>query len=164
MSLSLYDITIPQFIRALKTLSTFLEKGRDHASTHSSEATLIDGRLIADMGNLPYQIQRVSDTAKGVAVRVAKATPEAFEDNENTLPELQARIEKTIAFLEKVDPKAMDGMEDVEVNVAKRTATARNYVLNFAIPNFYFHVVTAYAILRKEGVPVGKSDYLGLGM
>ena len=161
MSLSLYDITIPVFIRNLRTLSTLLEKGRDHASTHSSEAALIEGRLFADMGNLSYQIQRVSDTCKGCAVRVAQATPEVFEDTETTFPELQERIKKTIAFLEKVDPKAMDGREEAEVEVAGRKLKGTDFVLGFAIPNFYFHMVTAYGILRKEGVPVGKKDYFG---
>jgi uncharacterized protein len=107
----------------------------------------------------------VSDTAKGLAIRVAKATPESWEDNEKTSPELQERIKKTIAFLEKVDPKSMDGMEDQEVvlktGAVEKKLTASNYVLGFAIPNFYFHTVTTYALLRKEGVQIGKKDYLG---
>jgi uncharacterized protein len=162
MTLGLYDITIPPFIRGLKTLSAILEKGRLHAS--ADEASLLESRLIADMGALPFQIQRISDTAKGCAVRVGKIEPVAMEDNETTFPELQARISKTIEVLEKVDPKSMDSMEDGEVimklRVGERKLTGRNYVLNYAIPNFYFHLCMAYAILRKEGVPVGKMDYL----
>jgi len=164
MTLGLYDITVPPFIRGLKTLSAILEKGRLHAS--ADEASLIESRLIADMGALTFQIQRISDTAKGCAVRVAKIEPVAMEDNETTFPELQARITKTIEVLEKVDPKSMDGMEDGEVVLKVRDGekklTGRNYVLNYAIPNFYFHLCMAYAILRKEGVPVGKADYLGV--
>ena len=99
-------------------------------------------------------------------MRVAKIEPVAMEDNETTFPELQARITKTIEVLEKVDPKSMDGMEDGEVVLKVRDGekklTGRNYVLNYAIPNFYFHLCMAYAILRKEGVPVGKADYLGV--
>lgn len=159
MSLSLYDVTIPPFIRNLKTLSSLLTKALAH--TASNETPLLESRLIADMQPLPYQIQRVSDTAKGVAVRVAKVTPEAWADDEKTFEELQARIAKTIAFLEKVDPKSMDGMDDEEVSFSGRTLKARDYVLHAAVPNFYFHFVTAYGLLRKEGVPIGKQDYLG---
>lgn len=163
MTLGLYDITIPPFIHGLKALSAILEKGRLHAS--ADEASLIESRLIADMGALPFQIQRISDTAKGCAVRVGKAEPVPMEDNETTFPELRARIVKTIEVLENVDPKSMDGMEDAEVvmklRAGERKLTGRDYVLKYAIPNFYFHLCMAYAILRKEGVPVGKTDYLG---
>jgi len=163
MTLSLYDITIPPFIRGLNTLSSILEKARLHAS--GNEASLLESRLIADMAALPYQIQRISDTAKGCAVRVGKAEPVAMEDNETTFPELQARIAKTIEVLEKLDPKSMDGMEDAEVVMPSRGGdrkfTGKSYVQGFAIPNFYFHLCMAYAILRKEGVPLGKLDYLG---
>lgn len=163
MPLSLYEITIPPFIHALKTLSTLLEKGRTHVS--GNEASLLEARLVADMAALPYQIQRISDTAKGLVVRVAKAEPVPMEDNETTFPELQARIAKTIEVLEKVDPQSLDGMEEGEVvmkfRAGERKFTGKEYVLSFAIPNFYFHLCMAYAILRKEGVPVGKTDYLG---
>lgn len=163
MSLTLYDITVPPFIRGLKNLSAILEKGRLHAS--ANEASLLESRLIDDMGGLIFQIQRISDTAKGCAIRVGKAEPVAMEDNETTFPELQARITKTIEFLEKLDPKCMDGMEDAEVVLKTRGPdrkfTGKVYVQAYAIPNFYFHLCMAYAILRKEGVPVGKTDYLG---
>jgi uncharacterized protein len=163
MTLSLYEITIPPFIHGLKTLSAILEKGRLHAS--ANEASLLESRLIGDMAALPYQIQRVSDTAKGCAVRVGKAEPVSMEDNETTFPELQSRIAKTIEVLEKVNPESMDGMEDAEVVLkfggGDKKFTGRYYVLKYAIPNFYFHLCMAYAILRKEGVPVGKLDYLG---
>jgi hypothetical protein len=159
MSLSLYDISIPVFIRTLNTVSAFLEKGRAHAP--ASEAALLDERLIADMGNLSYQVQHLCDAARGCAVRVAQAAPVVFEDKETTFAELQETIAKTVAFLGKVDPKHMDGGEGREIVFAGRKFTGRSYVLGLAIPNFYFHVVTAYAILRKVGVPVGKRDYLG---
>lgn len=160
MPLSLYDVTIPPFIRSLKALSAFLEKGRLHAS--SDETALLDSRLIADMAALPYQIQRISDTARFCAVRVAKAEPVPMEDNEKTFADLQERIAKTIQVLEKLDPKCMDGMEEEKVTMRDREFTAKNYVLGFAVPNFYFHLSIAYAILRKEGVPIGKLDYLGV--
>lgn len=164
MAIGLYDIAIPPFIRGLKTLAAILEKGRLHAS--ANEASLLESRLVADMAALPYQIQRISDTSKGCAVRVGKTEPVAMADNETTFPELQARIAKTIEVLEKVDPKVMDGMEDGEVILkvqgSERKFTGREYVLKFAIPNYYFHLCMAYAILRKEGVQVGKNDYLGI--
>jgi hypothetical protein len=159
MALSLYEITIPAFLKDLQILSKLLKKGESHVS---SPDTLLGARLIADMEPLTYQIQRVSDTAKGVAVRVGKAAPVAMEDNEKTFAELQARIQKTIEVLENLDPKSMDGKEDDEVEVAGRKVKARDYITGFAIPNFYFHYVTTYALLRKEGVPIGKKDYLGL--
>jgi hypothetical protein len=163
MTIGIYEITIPPFINGLKTLSALLEKGQSHAS--ANEASLLEARLIDDMAALPYQIQRISDTAKGCAVRVGKAEPVPMEDNETTFPELHARIAKTIEVLEKVDPKVMDSMEDGEVvmkfSAGDKKFIGKEYVLKYAIPNFYFHLCMAYAILRKEGVPVGKRDYIG---
>lgn len=88
--------------------------------------------------------------------------PQAWADNEKTFPELQERITKTIAILESVDPKSMDGKDDIEIEIGQRKTTGRKYVLEFVIPNFYFHHVMTYALLRKEGVPIGKKNYLGL--
>jgi uncharacterized protein len=164
MPLTLYEITIPPFIHCLKALSAILEKSRLYVP--ANEASLLSSRLIADMAALPFQIQRISDTAKGLAVRLGKAEPVVMPDTETTFPELQARIAKTIALLEKLDPKCMDGMEDVEVVLRTqgldRKFTGRSYVQTFAVPNFYFHLCMAYAILRKEGVPLGKLDYFGV--
>jgi hypothetical protein len=162
MPLSLFEISIPVFIRNLKILSHLLEKGRVHVS--GNETSLIAAKLIDDMGQLSFQVQRISDTAKGVAVRVGRKEPIPMEDNEKTFPELQDRITRTIAILEKLDPKGIDEMEDKEVVLKTRygemNLTGTSYILSYAIPNFYFHLCMAYAILRKEGVPVGKSDYL----
>jgi uncharacterized protein len=163
MTISLYDITVPVFIRNLKTLSKLLDKGLEHVS--GNEAVLVESRLAPDMYPLPYQIQRVSDTAKGLVSRIGKTPPVAMEDNEQTFAQLKERIDKTIAVLESVDPGSINGREDEEV-VVKMGATeykqsALDYTLNFAIPNFYFHFCIAYALLRKEGVPVGKADYMG---
>lgn len=163
MPLTLYETTIPVFITNLKNLSKFLEKGRLHAS--ADESKLIEAKLIADMGGLPYQIQRVSDTAKGLAVRIGGVQPVSLPDNETTFPQLQERIQKTIEILESVKEEVVNAAEDKEVVLPSRSGeikfTGKSYVLKFAIPNFFFHVVTAYAILRKEGVDVGKADYLG---
>ncbi|KAH9206740.1 hypothetical protein DL95DRAFT_396656 [Leptodontidium sp. 2 PMI_412] len=117
------------------------------------------------MGDLVYQIQRVSDTAKGFAVRVAKIENVPLEDNEKTMEDLHVRLAKTIEILESVKEADVNAAEDAEVVLKTRAAelkfTGQSYTTQFALPNFYFHFVTAYALLRKEGVEVGKSDYLG---
>jgi hypothetical protein len=166
MSLSLYDISVPVFIRALENLSQILEKGRTHANEKDlPHATLLEARLFEDMAPLTAQIQRASDTAKGAAVRVGQVANVAMEDSETSFDELQARIAATIAFLEAVPSDSMDGREEAEVilNTPKGAMvfTGKSYVLGFAVPNFFFHVTTAYALLRHQGVPVGKMDYLG---
>ncbi|KAF7909849.1 uncharacterized protein EAF01_003567 [Botrytis porri] len=162
MALSLYDISIVPFIRNLKTLSKLLAKGQAH---FEDESKIINARLIDDMGDLIFQIQRVSDSAKGLAVRVAGAENVSLPDNEKDFAALYTRINRTIEILEAVPSTSTDGKEDTEVVLKLPSGdlkfTAKDYVLNFAIPNFYFHVVTAYNILRKEGVPVGKFDFLG---
>ncbi|MCJ1307697.1 hypothetical protein MMC25_001345 [Agyrium rufum] len=162
-TLSLYQVSIVPFITELKVLSKLLQKGLDHFN--GDESTLLKSCLIEDMRPLPYQVQRISDTAKGCAVRVGKVESVAMADDETSFAELQERIAKTIKFLEDVDPKCMDGMEDKEVIMATRRGdnkfTGLSYVNTFAIPNFYFHMCMVYALLRKEGVPVGKLDYLG---
>lgn len=98
-------------------------------------------------------------------MRLGKVEPEAWADDEKTFPELQERIKKTIAFLEKVDPKSMDGLEEKEIvmktGAGERKMTGKSYTLQFAVPNFFFHSVTSYALLRKEGVDIGKSNFLG---
>jgi len=168
MTLSLYEISIPVFIRNIKTLQKLLDKAVAHASDSSkavTEEALLESRLIPDMYNLIRQIQVVSDTSKGVAVRVGKAEPITLEDNEKTFPELQARLAKTIEILEAVDQKTFDENEEAEVILKLRSGdqkfTGKSYILSFAIPNFYFHFVTAYDLLRKEGVDVGKLNYFG---
>ncbi|MEB2843835.1 DUF1993 family protein [Rhizobiales bacterium RZME27] len=166
MSLSLYDVTLPAFIRSFENLSAILKKGEAFADEKGLEhKTLLEARLIEDMGPLTAQIQRASDTAKFVAVRVAGIDNVPMADEEVTFADLHARIEKTVEILKAVEASAMDGKDEIEVVLktgsGSKTFTARDYVLGFAIPNFYFHVTTAYAILRHKGVPIGKMDYLG---
>ncbi|MGE7369161.1 DUF1993 domain-containing protein [Neorhizobium sp. NPDC001467] len=166
MSLSLYDITLPAFIRAFENLSAILKKGEAFADEKGLDhRTLLEARLIEDMGPLTAQIQRASDTAKFVAVRVGGIENVPMADDEVTFADLHARIAKTVDLLKAVEPSAMDGKDETEVvlktSSGSTTFTARNYVLGFAVPNFYFHVTTAYAILRHKGVPLGKMDYLG---
>ncbi len=166
MALSLYDVSIPVFIRSLRNLSAILEKGRSFADEKGlPHSTLLEARLIDDMSPLTAQIQRASDAAKFVAVRVAGVESVAMQDNEASFDDLQARIAATIAFLEAVPGDAMDGREEdvVTIKMPSRSIefTARDYVLHFALPNFFFHVTTAYDLLRHKGVPIGKMDFLG---
>ncbi|TEY36162.1 hypothetical protein BOTCAL_0564g00070 [Botryotinia calthae] len=162
MALTLYDISIVPFIKNLKTLSKLLEKGQAH---FEDESKIINAKLVDDMGDLIFQVQRVSDSAKGLAVRVGGAENVALPDNETDFAGLYKRINSTIEILESLPSTCTDGKEDLEVVLKLPNGdlkfTAKDYVLNFATPNFYFHVVTAYDILRKEGVPLGKFDFLG---
>jgi hypothetical protein len=166
MATSLYDLTVPALIRGLKALSGVLEKGRAHAAANGLDPkTLIEARLYEDMAPLTAQVQRVSDTAKGCAVRLGQLENVSFPDTETTFEELQDRVARTIAFLESVPREAIDGKEDADVVLQAGTTTipfkGRDYVQNFVLPNFYFHVTVAYSLLRHHGVPVGKRDYLG---
>jgi len=165
MSLSLYDASVPGFIGHLKTLSKLLAKGLAHVENDDSK--LIHARLAEDMGDLIFQIQRVSDTAKGLAVRIGGAENVALEDNETDFSALSLRINRTIEILDALPSTSTDGKESSEIvmktQTGERRFSGKDYVLHFAIPNFYFHFVTAYDILRKEGVPVGKGDYLNVG-
>jgi len=163
---SLYDVTIPAFIRGFEILSALLEKGRTHAREQGwEESELTTARLIEDMAPLTAQVQRCSDTAKGLAVRIGQVESVAMPDEEVTLDDLQARIDKTIDFLRAVPRKAFEGREDAEVVLQTPHGdlpfAARDYAIGFAIPNFYFHLTTAYDLLRMKGVPIGKLDYLG---
>ena len=166
MSLSLYDISIPVFLRAFQNLSEILKKGEAFADENGlPHSELLQARLISDMAPLTAQIQRVSDTAKFVAVRLGGIDNVPMEDNEETFADLHARIGKTVALLRALPSDAMDGKEEAEVVLKTRDSTAtftgRDYLLQFAIPNFFFHMTTAYALLRHKGVPIGKMDYLG---
>ncbi|KAI6248473.1 hypothetical protein HI914_03747 [Erysiphe necator] len=158
---SLYQISVPVYIKNLKSLSKILEKGSAHEAVSNDQ--LINTRLAADMENFTFQIQRVSDAAKFLAERVGKIAPVTLEDNEKTYEELQERIKKTIEILESVKESDFAGEED-EVSFSLKghdfKFSSKNYVLEWATPNFYFHFVTAYALLRKEGVNIGKKDYL----
>ena len=161
MSISMYRASIPVFIRALNNLSAILKKGEGHAGS----ASFIDARLAPDMLTLAGQVQRASDTAKVTVARLGGIDNPSFPDTEKTFAELQARIKKTIDFLQSVKPEQIDGSEQkkIEFKAGQRELkfTGVDYLLGFALPNFFFHVTTAYAILRHSGVAVGKMDYLG---
>jgi hypothetical protein len=166
MPLSLHDTSIPVFLRAFQNLSHILKKGEAFADENGiAHSELLEARLFSDMAPLTGQIQRASDTAKFVAVRLGGIENVPMEDDESSFADLYARIDRTVAFLQALPADAMDGKEGAEVVLKSGgqsvTFTGREYLLAFAIPNFFFHVTTAYALLRHKGVPVGKMDYLG---
>jgi hypothetical protein len=130
-----------------------------------SEDAVLNSRLAEDMFPLARQVQIVSDVSKGAVARLAGLTPPAFEDNEKTFEELQGRIAKTLEFIRSVKPEQLEGDDERPIVVKMRTGelnfTAKQYVMDFATPNVFFHITTTYAILRHEGVNLGKSDFLG---
>jgi hypothetical protein len=166
MSLSLYEITVPVMIAGLDNMSKFLDRGRGYADEKGiAHASLLNARLAEDMMTLVQQVQRASDTARLAAVRVARVDNIALPDRETTFEDLQARISATVSFLAAVPPAGFEANADAEL-VAKfgdgeRIFTGRSYLLGFALPNFYFHITTAYDLLRHLGVPIGKRDFLG---
>src|SRR5579871_1139586 len=160
MSISLYRASVPVFVRAFGNLSAILKKGEAHGG-----AALVDARLAPDMLTLAGQVQRASDAAKSAAARLSGLDNPSFPDTEKTYAELHARIKKTVDFLQGVKPGQIDGGEQREIVVKaggrELKFTGLDYLFGFALPNFYFHVTTAYDILRHEGVQLAKMDYLG---
>jgi uncharacterized protein len=159
MPVSLYELSIAVFIRSLTNLAAILKTGEAYADEKGiSHAKLLEAKLVDDMAALPSQIQRVSDTAKGAAVRVAGIENVVMADDETTFEQLQARIQKTIDLLQTVEPTSMDGKEEAAIvlrtGAGELTFTAKNYLLNFALPNFYFHFTTAYGILVRKNHPL----------
>ena len=162
----MYQASVPVFIRMLKNLAAILAKGATYAEAKKIEPTvLINSRLYPDMFPLARQIQIASDVAKGCGARLAGLEPPKFEDNEATFPELFARIDNTVAYLETLKPEQIDGSEHRTITLQIRNQTmtflGMPFLLNFALPNFYFHVTTAYDILRHFGVEIGKQDFIG---
>ena len=166
MKISMYQASVPVFIRMLTNLAAIIAKGATYAEAKKIEPTvLINSCLYPDMFPLAQQIQIASDAAKGCGARLAGLEPPKFEDNEATFPELLARIDKTISYLESLKAEQIDGSEDKTITLQMRNKTVTllgmPYLLNVALPNFYFHVTTAYDILRHCGVEIGKQDFIG---
>jgi hypothetical protein len=166
MSLSMYEVSVPVLKRGLSSLSGLLDKADAHVRERAIDASaLLDARLADDMFPFVRQVQIASDAAKGTGARLAGLTPPSFEDTEASLADLKARIAKTIAFLDTLTPAQFEGSESrtIELPMKQGTLTfdGKSYLLGFALPNFYFHVTTAYDILRQQGVAIGKRDYLG---
>ncbi|HEY4124405.1 MAG TPA: DUF1993 domain-containing protein [Rhizomicrobium sp.] len=166
MSFTIYDASIPPLIRTLQSLSKILDKAVAQAKEKDMNLqTLLDARLAPDMHPFTRQIQLLSDASKGGAARLAGTEPPSFADTETTFPELQARIAKTIDFLKSIAPEKLEGAEDraIELKTPRGPLnfTGKEYLTGFVLPNFYFHVTTAYALLRSNGIEIGKLDYLG---
>ena len=161
----LYDISVPQFTKVLTNLSAMLDKARSYAEEKKFEAeVLLNSRLAPDQFNFIRQVQIACDTAKlGVSRLTGKEAP-SFADDEQTLPELKARIDKTLAYLATISAADFAGAAERRVTQprwAGKYLTGQEFALEHMVPNFYFHVTTAYSILRHNGVDLGKKDYLG---
>ncbi len=166
MTLSMYQASSPVFVRMLQNLSGILKKGAAHAEARKIEPSVfINARLAPDMFPLSRQIQIATDIVKGGAARLAGVDVPSYEDKEATFDELQARIAKTIAFVQSIKPAQIDGSEEhaIALKIGGRDLnfSGQNYLLQFVLPNVYFHITTAYAILRHNGVDIGKADFLG---
>jgi hypothetical protein len=166
MTISMYQASVPAFVRSLNNLAAILEKGAAHAQARKlDEAVLLGSRLFPDMLPLARQVQLASDTAKSGAGRLAGADFPAYEDKEATFQELLQRVRNTVTYLETLRPEQIDGSEDRTVSWQTRSSTKSMqglpYLMNHLLPNVHFHVTTAYAILRHNGVEIGKKDFLG---
>jgi hypothetical protein len=166
MSISVYDVSIPIFTLSLNNLSAILDKAESHTQAKKVDPkVLLQARLIVDMLPLSNQIQIACDTAKGAAARLAGIPIPKHEDTEATIAELKARIAKTLEFIKTIKPEQLQGSETREIVLEFPQSTLKfngiNYLTNFVLPNFFFHMTIAYALLRKNGVDLGKRDFLG---
>jgi len=166
MSLSVHAITVPVFVRALTNLSAILDKAVAHCEARKIDpAVLIGMRLYPDMFPLLRQVRIACDFAKGACARLAGQDVPQWEDNEVTFADLKARIQRTIDYVSAFTPAQLDGAPGRNVTVTMRgenkSFEAMHYLLTMALPNFWFHVTTAYAILRHAGVELGKKDFIG---
>lgn len=168
MSISMYTASVPLFVRMLGNLRAILEKGAAHAAAKNFDpAVLVQARLAPDMFPLSRQVQIATDMAKGCGARLAGIEPPKYDDTEATIPDLIARIDRTVTFLKTLTPAQIDGSEGRDITLQMRTGARQfkglDYLLHFVLPNFYFHVTTAYALLRHNGVELGKPDFVGRG-
>jgi hypothetical protein len=165
MSISMYSAFIPVAIRQLNAMSAILGKAVAHCEARKIDPTaFLLSRLFPDMFPLTRQLQIAADMAKGGAARLAGIEPPKYEDNETTFAELQARLEKTVAFLRSIEPAQIDGKEnaDITIKLPSRELAFKGeaYLIGFVLPNMYFHLTTAYNLLRQGGVDIGKQDFL----
>ncbi len=166
MSITLDSVSAPTFIRMLGNLDTWLEKAQAHADVRKFDSVVfLSSRLAPDMLSFSKQVQIACDTAKFCVARLAGVESPSFPDTEATLGELRERVAKTIEFVRSVPADKLVGADERQVTMPRRdgtiTLTGQAYVERFALPNFYFHATTTYALLRHNGVPLGKMDFLG---
>lgn len=162
-----YDLAIAPLLRSLKNLDAIVSKAEEllAADSNIEESTLVQARLFPNMRPFVFQVRVATDTAKGAAARLSGTALPSWADDEATFAEVHERIGKAITFLSGFKASDFDGAEDraIELKLGPRTVnfTGQDYIATFVLPNFYFHMVTAYNILRANGVDVGKRDYLG---
>jgi uncharacterized protein len=166
MIMSMYEASVPTFLHTLKSLKVILEKGLAHAEAKKFDPNVLAvSRLFPDMLPLTRQVQIASDAAKSAAARLAGIEPPKYEDTETTIPELIARIDKTIDYLQGFKAAQIDGSEERTINIPTPRGTftfpGLAFLRHWALPNFFFHVTTAYNLLRHNGVELGKADFLG---
>lgn len=166
MSISMYQISVPVFTRMLTNLVAIIEKAAAHCEENKIDpAVLINYRLYPDMFAFAKQIQIATDAARNGTAYLAGEDPPKFDNTEQTFAELAERVKKTIAFVNTFKPEQIDGSEEKDVVIKRGETTVtykgQAYLLNRVLPNFFFHITTAYDILRHNGVALGKKDYLG---
>ena len=166
MPLTMFEACMPPMVRGLGVLKVVLTKGAAHAAERGlSEAAMLEARLAPDMFNLTRQVQSTSDAAKFAAYRLAGLPPPSFADTEASFAELLTRIGRTTQLLEQFTPSQFEGSEARAITIGsgagQRSFDGRSYLLGFALPNFFFHLTTAYDVLRHQGVSLGKRDFLG---
>ena len=166
MAISMYSASVPVFNRLLGHLAAWLDKAEAHAEAKKFDTSVyLSTRLAPDMLPFTKQIQIACDAAKFGVARLAGVEAPKFEDNEASFADLRERIRKTLAFVNSVPASAIDGSEDRDITVPRRDGNivlkGEFYLKHYVQPNFYFHVTTAYALLRHNGVPLGKGDFLG---
>jgi hypothetical protein len=166
MAMSMYQASVPVFVRTLTNLKSILNKASTHAQARKiDEAALLGARLFPDMFPLTRQVQLACDYARGTAARLAGKEPPAYEESEKTIAELITRIDRSIDYVRSVPAGELDGSETREIvrplRGQPKKFTGQNYLVQFALPSFFFHATTAYAILRHSGLEIGKADYLG---
>jgi len=166
MNIAIYDQVVTAFAHSLRSLADLLAKARTHATAQGYDVdVLTQTRLFPDMFAFARQVQLATDFAKGAAARLAGADVPQWDNSETSMADLEARVRRCVAFIESLPPERFDGAADraIELNVpvGKLHFTGAKFLTHWAIPNFYFHCATAYNLLRHNGVPVGKLDYLG---
>jgi hypothetical protein len=166
MALSMYQASVPAFLQMLKSLSAILDKAEAHTAERKIDpAVLLGYRLAPDMFPLTRQVQIATDHAKGCCARLAGVEVPKYPDDETSLADLKSRIARTVELVRGFRPEDIDGSEERDIALTAGTRqlqfTGQQYLVHFALPNFYFHTTAAYAILRHCGVPIGKRDFLG---
>ena len=167
MSITMYQASVPVFVQYLHGLSGLLDKAEAHCIAKKIDPVVLTGsRLIADMFPLSRQVQIATDFAKGVTARLAGVEVPSWDDGEKTIPELKARIAKTIAYVSGFTPAQIDGSEgrDIQLKIGGNPVHFKGqpYLLHFGMPNFYFHSAAAYSIMRANGIDIGKRDFMGV--